>query len=233
LVQQGEAVSGQVVGVAARPSTDSYVGNSACRPRWQVDGGLGGDFGGIDAWYRVRVSMAERPRTRLGIITFAGHLGYELVAGVALPLAPHIGIRAAATAFALPAVTGYVAAGRLASPRGDRMSAIANGFFLAAVVGHYRSWPRVWRAGLPWLTECEGLRGPIIGPYNVLLQVSAVAGTAGLFENRSHWRSGAATALTVAPILRLATPREYVRLQQQAATNPRWWNRRLATRLAH
>ena len=171
--------------------------------------------------------MAERPWTRLGIISFAGHLGYELVAGVAVPLAPHVGVRRAAAAFALSAATAYVPAGRLVSPRGDRTYAVANGFFLAAMVGHYSSWPRVWRAGLPWLTECEGLRGPVICPYNVLLQVSAVAGAAGLWENRSQWRWGVATALAVAPLLRWATPREYAMLQQQAAEHPRWWNRRL------
>jgi hypothetical protein len=42
---------------------------------------------------QVRVLVAERPWTRLGIISIAGHLGYELVAGVAVPLAPHVGVR--------------------------------------------------------------------------------------------------------------------------------------------
>jgi hypothetical protein len=178
--------------------------------------------------HRVRVCVAGRPWTRLGIVSIAGHVGYELVAGVAVPLAPHIGVRAAATSFVVSAAAAYVPAGRLVSPRGDQAYAIANGFFLAAVIGHYTSWPRVWRAGLPWLTECEGLRGPVIGPYNVLLQVSAVAGAAGLWENRSRWRWGVATVLAVAPVLRWTTPREYTRLQEQAAEHPRWWNRRLA-----
>jgi hypothetical protein len=172
--------------------------------------------------------MAERPWTRIGIVTIAGHLGYELVAGVAVPLAPHVGVRAAAVVFALPALTTYVPAGVLVSPRGDRTYAVANGIFVAAVVNHYSSWPRTWRAGLPWLTECEGLEGPIIGPYNVLVQVSAVAGVAGLWENRRQWRWGVATALTIAPVLRWATPREYAQLRRQAAERPRWWNRRLA-----
>ena len=182
--------------------------------------------------HRVRVLVAERPWTRLGIISIAGHLAYELVAGVAVPLAPHVGIRAATTAYALLPATAYVPAGRLRTPRGDRAYAVANGFFLAAVVGHYSSWPRVWRAGLPWLTECEGLEGPVIGPYNVLLQVSAVAAVAGLHENRSQWRWGVVTAAVVAPVMRWSTPREYAELVRQAAEHPRWWNRRLAARPA-
>jgi hypothetical protein len=149
-----------------------------------------------------------------------------------VPLAPHVGVRAAVAAFALPAAATYGPAGRLRSPGGDRTYAIANGFFLAGVIGHYSSWPRVWRAGLPWLSECEGLRGPVIGPYNVLLQVSAVAAVAGLRENRSQWLWGVATAAAVAPVLRWGTPREFSELVQQAAQHPRWWNRRLAARPA-
>jgi hypothetical protein len=174
--------------------------------------------------------VADRPWTRLGVVSIAGHLGYELVAGVGVPLAPHLGVRAAAAAFALPAAAAYVPAGRLETPHGDRTYAVANGFFLAAVISHYSSWPRVWRRGLPRLTECEGLEGPVIGPYNVLLQVSAVSGVLGLWENRSQWRWGIATAAVVTPILRWATPREYAYLVQQAAEQPRWWNRRLTTR---
>jgi hypothetical protein len=176
--------------------------------------------------------MSERPWTRLGILSIAAHLGYELAAGVAIPLAPHVGVRAATAAFAVPAATAYVPAGRLVRPRGDGSFAITNGLVLAAVIAHYSSWPRTWRGGLPWLTECEGLDGPIIGPYNVLLQVSAVAGAAGLWENRSKWRWGAATALATVPLLRHATPREYAQLVQQAAANPKWWNRRLTAHSA-
>jgi hypothetical protein len=120
-----------------------------------------------------------------------------------------------------------VPAGRLRTPRGDRAYAVTNGFFVAAVVAHYSSWPRVWRAGLPWLIKCEGLNGPVIGPYNVLLQVSAVAAVAGLHENRSQWRWGVVTAVVVAPVMRWATPRAFAELVKQAAEQPRWWNRRL------
>ena len=174
--------------------------------------------------------VRTRPWTRFGIVTFAGHVGYELAAGVAVPLAPHLGVRAAAAFLLTPVAAAYVPASRLPSPRGDRPFAVANGFFLAAVLGHYSSWPRVWRNGVPWLTECEGLEGPVIAPYNVLLQASGVAAIAGLVENRSQWRWGVATTLLVAPMLRWVTPREYARLKEQAARRPRWWNRRLVAK---
>jgi hypothetical protein len=83
---------------------------------------------------------------------------------------------------------------------------------------------------LPWLTECEGLDGRLMGPYNALLYVSAVAAVGGAVENRRAWRWFAVTPLVVVPLLRRETPPEYLRLLTQAAQRPRWWNRRLAAR---
>jgi len=108
--------------------------------------------------------------------------------------------------------------------------ALVNGLFLSAVLAHFTTWPRTTRAGLPWLRECEGLRGRVIGPYNLLLYASAVAAVGGLVENRRAWPWGALTPLAAVPLLRRATPREYERLLAQAACRPRWWNRRLTRR---
>ncbi|MCD4526764.1 hypothetical protein [Nocardioides sp. cx-173] len=174
------------------------------------------------------MSLPSRPWTRIGILGMAGHLGYELAAGVGVPLAPRLGVGPAVLGYAASAGAAYVAAGRLRSPRGDQAFAAANGLFLAAVLGHYTSWPRTTRRGLPWLEECEGMRGPVMGPYNLLLQVSGVAAVAGLVETRRRWRWGAAACAVALPALRWATPREYAGLVQQAQGRPRWWNRRLA-----
>jgi len=127
-----------------------------------------------------------------------------------------------------PLAAAYAPAARLTSPHGDRRFAVLNGFFVAAVLAHYSSWPRAWRKGVPWLTECEGLAGRAIVPYNAILQISAVAAVGGMIENRSRWRWGLATALFLSPVLRQATPWEYARLREQAARRPSWWNRRLA-----
>ena len=161
----------------------------------------------------------------------AGHLGYELAAGVAVPLASRVGIRVAAAGYALGAATVYRAASRSLGPHGDRVSASANGLFLSAVIAHYTTWPRTRRRGFPWLLESEGLGPDIIGPYNVLLQVSAVAAVAGLVENRRAWPAAVITVGVALPVLRSVTPREYQRLLEQAATTPRWWNRRLVRRV--
>ena len=157
----------------------------------------------------------------------AGHLAYELVSGVAVPLASRVGVIPATGAYAVSSVAAYRAAGRLCSPSGDRRFAVANGLFLSAVISHFTSWPRTTRAGLPWLTECEGLEGRLVGPYNVLLHVSAVAAIGGAAENRRAWRWFATTPLLVVPVLRHETPQEYQRLIAQAVERPRWWNRRL------
>ena len=73
--------------------------------------------------------MLDRPWTRLGVLSMAGHLAYELLGGVGVPLASRVGVTAATTGFAVPALVAYGAAGRLRSPRGDRRFVVANGLF--------------------------------------------------------------------------------------------------------
>ncbi|HJX43583.1 MAG TPA: hypothetical protein VJ352_07885 [Geodermatophilus sp.] len=41
----------------------------------------------------------------------------------------------------------------------DDVFAALNSLYLSAVVAHFLAWPRTTKAGLPWLTECEGLSG--------------------------------------------------------------------------
>lgn len=131
--------------------------------------------------------MPYRRWTRLGIVAVASHLGYELAVGVGVPGAPRIGVRPAVAGYALATAGAYRTAGRLPGPRGDRRFAAANGLFAAAVISHYASWPRATWHGLPWLLECEGIEGVLIVPYNMVLQVSAVAVVGGLVENLSAW----------------------------------------------
>lgn len=175
--------------------------------------------------------MPYRRWTRLGIVAVASHLGYELAVGVGVPGAPRIGVRPAVAGYALATAGAYRTAGRLPGPRGDRRFAAANGLFAAAVISHYASWPRATWHGLPWLVECEGIEGVLIVPYNMVLQVSAVAVVGGLVENLSAWPWALAVGLVAVPALRWLTPREYDRLLAQAAAQPGWWNRRLAIRM--
>src|SRR3954447_12877398 len=108
-----------------------------------------------------------------------------------------------------PVEGSYWAAGHFRPPVGDRRFAVANGVFASAVISHFTSWPRTTRAGLPCLTRCEGLEGRLMGPYNALLHVSAVAAVGGAVENRRAWLWFAPTPLIVVPLLRRQTPREY------------------------
>jgi hypothetical protein len=136
----------------------------------------------------------------------AGHLGYERVGGVGVPLASRVGVTAATMGYVAASVAAYRSAGDVPSPRGDRRFAVANGLFASAVISHFTSWPRTTRAGVPWLTECEGLEGRLMGPYNALLYVAAGAAVGGAIENRHAWRWFALTPLLMVPLLRRETP---------------------------
>src|SRR5215210_2464504 len=103
----------------------------------------------------------RRPWTRLGVVGATGHVFYELAAGVGMPFASVIGPAPAATLFGLGGVVAFREAGRQPRSR-DTTFAVLNGFLLSAVLGHFSSWPRTRRGGLPWLTECEGLSGRLI-----------------------------------------------------------------------
>ena len=98
------------------------------------------------------------------------------------------------------------------------------------MISHFISWPRTTRVGLPWLTECEGLDGRLMGPYNAMLYLSALAAVGGAVENRGAWQWSAFTPAVVVPFLARETRLEYRRLLAQSAQRPRWWNRRLRAR---
>lgn len=168
----------------------------------------------------------RRPWTRAGALLTGAHVLYELGAGVGVPLASRIGIAPAAGVFTAGTVAAVREAGRR-PPSADPAFCAVNGLYLAAVVGHFVSWPRGRRAGLPWLIECEGLRGTVLQPYNALLHLSWLAAVGGLIENRSGRRWGVVVPALVVPVLRRVTPNEYARLLLQARRRPRWWNRRL------
>jgi len=89
--------------------------------------------------------MRRRPWTRLGVLSIAGHLGYELAAGVGVPGASRAGVTLASSSYATASVGTYLLAGAMPTPRADRGFAVANGVFLSAVIGHLTSWPRTTR----------------------------------------------------------------------------------------
>jgi hypothetical protein len=174
---------------------------------------------------------ARRPWTRVGTAGVCAHVFYELGAGVGMPLASLLGPGPAAALFGGGGVVAFREAGRQPRSR-DTAFAVLNGVFLSAVVAHFSAWPRLWRRGLPWLTECEGLSGRLMPPYNVLLYGSGIAAVGGLVETgRGHgWRAVVPAVLVpaaVVPWLVGEQHRDHARLMAQAQRRPGWWNRRL------
>jgi hypothetical protein len=156
------------------------------------------------------------------------HVFYELAAGVGMPLASWTGPRRAASLWATGSALAFRAAGRQPAKR-DGAFALLNGFYLAAVLAHFAGWPSTRRAGMPWLTECEGLTGRAVQPYNAILYASGVTALTGLLtENRRGRRRGALAAVALVPLAMWGQHHEFARLQGQARQQPAWWNRRLA-----
>jgi hypothetical protein len=157
-------------------------------------------------------------------VAIAAHVFYELACGVAMPSASIVGAAPAAAGWVTGSVWLYRSAGRQPRSR-DGLFAVVNGLYLAAVFAHFAYWPKSWRAGVPLLTECEGLRGQVITPYNMILYASGIAAVAGVYENRNLAK--AAMPIALVPILIGLQRWEFTRLRRQARTNPTWWNRRL------
>jgi len=107
-----------------------------------------------------------------------------------------------------------------------------DGLALTAVVAHYSRWPhrqpRRHRLRLPWLTECEGLRGTVMVPYNLVLLFSGAAAVVALLrENRSALAVLGWAPLVLIPVFGRFQHAEHRRLSRGAEERPAWWNRRL------
>ena len=169
----------------------------------------------------------RRPLTRLTVVSLAGHVVFELGAGVGMPLASVIGPYGAAGFWTL--VTGGVLTASARDESADKLLAAANGFGIAAISAHLLGWPtRRTRTGLPWLRDCEGL-GPELMPfYNPVLYLSGATGLLAILrENRTARRYLPMAMLGLVPGLVAFQHWEHRRLRRQAQTRPAWWNRRL------
>ena len=172
------------------------------------------------------MTALRRPWTRLASVGLAGHVYFELAAGVGMPFASLLGPTPAAAVWAAGTAWLQRAAG---SASGDVPLAVANGTGLAAVVAHLAGWPhRRTRLGLPWLTDCEGLGPELMRWYNPLLHVGGAAALVALvIENRSAPRWAGVLPLGLVPVLVRIQHAEHQRLRRLAVRRPGWWNRRL------
>jgi hypothetical protein len=161
------------------------------------------------------------------VVSLAGHVVFELGAGVGMPLASVLGPYGAAGFWTL--VTGGVLAATDRDASADDVLAAVNGFGIAAVSAHLLGWPtRRTRTGLPWLRDCEGLGPELMAYYNPILYLSGAAGLLALFRENRTARVGPPVAmLALVPALIAFQHWEHRRLLRQARTRPRWWNRRL------
>jgi hypothetical protein len=157
------------------------------------------------------------------------HVFYELACGVGMPFASVAGPVPAVAGWATGSLVALRAAGR-GNDRHNAAFGLLNGVFLSAVLAHFLFWPKRWSIGMPWLSECEGLRGKSMVPYNAILYVCGLAAVAGLLENGRAGLYGTAVPLVFVPWLIGVQGAEFQRLQTQARRRPAWWNRRLQVR---
>jgi hypothetical protein len=172
------------------------------------------------------MSRLRRPWTRLTGAAMAGHVFFELGAGVGMPFASVLGPAPAAAVWAMGTVAVQKAAG---SPSHDTALAVVNGLSAAAALAHLAGWPRRrTRLGLPWLTECEGLGPELMRWYNPVVYLGAAAAAAALAtENREAPRWAGLAPLVLVPVLVRVQHVEHERLRRFAIRRPGWWNRRL------
>jgi hypothetical protein len=156
----------------------------------------------------------------------AGHVFFELGAGVGMPFASVLGPVPAAGLWAAGSAWVQRAAG---SPTSEHALTVVNGLSLAAAVGHLTGWPRRrTRLGLPWLTDCEGLGPGLMRWYNPIVYAGGTAATAALLtENRSAPMWVGVLPLALVPLLIRVQHAEHERLRRIAGRRPGWWNRRL------
>jgi hypothetical protein len=175
--------------------------------------------------------LLRRPYTRLGIAGLAGHVVFELAAGVGMPLASLLGPAGAGALWTAATLGAWRAAGS-DRPSADTPLAAVNAAGLAAIVAHLGAWPRRRnRLRVPWLHDCEGLGPRLMWLYNPILYVSGAGALLGLLrENRAAPAPMPLLVAGVAPVLAVSQRAEHRRMRRLARQRPGWWNRRLQHR---
>ena len=169
----------------------------------------------------------RRPFHVLATAGTAAHHGFELASGVGLVFQPQLGLPGALALWAT-ALPGLVTASARGSSRWDAPLAFANGAGLAGAAVHFTLWPWAARAGVPMLTEAEGLSPGQLPAYNAVLWAWALASLAALVtETPPRVRRWFALGTLSGVPLRLSARHHFSWARQQARVNPAWWNRAL------
>jgi hypothetical protein len=173
--------------------------------------------------------MLRRPLAVAAAAGTAAHHGFELANGVGLVWQPEIGLARAASLWTVE-LAGWAALAARGGERADRPLAVLAGASLAGVAVHFLLWP--WKrgpAGLPVLTEAEGLSSGQLPAYNAILWGWAIASAGSLaFEIPRASRRWAIAGAACLPGFVISARHHFRWIKEQAETNPAWWNRGVA-----
>jgi hypothetical protein len=172
--------------------------------------------------------IVRRPLRGLTSIATALHHAFELAAGAGLVFQPYVGLRGATVMWSVVFPGWFVAAAR-GSARWDRPLAFLTGLSIGGAAVHFTLWPWEMRAGLPLLTEAEGLEPGQLPAYNVVLYGWALAAIAALAKETPRGaRRWALAGMATAVPLRFSARHHFTWIKQQGREHPAWWNRALA-----
>jgi hypothetical protein len=167
----------------------------------------------------------RRPFTALTAAGTGAHHAFEVRSGVGLVFEPFLG-RAGARAFwavQLPAWVAGAWAGRGA--RVEKWLALNNGMGLAGGLVHFAEWPWETRAGVPYLTEAEGMTDERLDAYNTVLHLWIVAAAlAVVLETPRHARRWALAGLLMGEPLRRSARHHFKWAREQARREPDKWS---------
>ena len=169
----------------------------------------------------------RRPFTALAVLGTAAHHGFELNAGVGLVWQPFLGLPGSIAYWGSTLPLLFWAAAR-GGNRFDKPLAFGTGSALGGMAVHFTIWPWKTRAGLPLLTEAEGLSADQLPVYNAILWLWALASVlAFLRETPKGARRWFVLGLLNGVPLRASAKHHFAWATEQARTSPARWNRGL------
>ena len=171
------------------------------------------------------MTLLRRPFTALTAVGTGAHHAFEMRSGVGLVFEPFLG-RGGARAFwavQLPAWIVGAWAGRGAGV--EKWLALNNGMGLAGGLVHFAEWPWETRAGVPYLTEAEGMTDERLDAYNTVLHLWIVAAAlAVVLETPRHGRRWAIAGLLMGEPLRRSARHHFKWAREQASKEPGKWS---------
>ena len=167
-----------------------------------------------------------RPLAVGAVAGTAAHHGFELASGVGLVWQPELGLAKAAARWSV-VLASWAALAARGDRRVDALLAALVGASLAGVLVHFILWP--WRrgpAGLPILTEAEGLSARQLPAYNAILWGWALSSAGSLaLEVPPASRRWAFVGVASLPAFVVSARHHFRWVKDQAESNPAWWNR--------